>query len=55
MSLDHAKAVALFSQASNGSDKELAAFAKKTLPVLQEHKKLADSLSADPAGAAKPR
>jgi putative membrane protein len=45
MRTDHAKAVALFEGASKGSDQELAAFAKKTLPTLQEHKKMADALA----------
>jgi putative membrane protein len=44
MAKDHAKAVALFESASKSSDPELAAFAKKTLPTLQEHKQLADNL-----------
>jgi putative membrane protein len=40
----HAQAVALFQAASQSSDSDLAAFAKKTLPTLQEHKQLADNL-----------
>lgn len=44
MAKDHSKAVALFEGASKSSDPELAAFAKKTLPTLQEHKQLADNL-----------
>jgi putative membrane protein len=46
MAKDHSKAVALFQAASQSSDPELAAFAKKTLPTLQEHKQLADNLKA---------
>jgi putative membrane protein len=46
MASDHAKAVDLFTQASQSSDAEIASFAKKTLPTLQEHKQMADSLSA---------
>ena len=44
MAKDHDKAVALFEGASKSSDPELSAFAKKTLPTLQEHKQLADNL-----------
>ncbi len=46
MAKDHSKAVALFQTASQSSDPQLAAFAKKTLPTLQEHKQLADNLKA---------
>lgn len=46
MAADHAKAVALFKSASALTDPELAGFAKKTLPTLQEHKKMADSLTS---------
>lgn len=44
MAKDHTKAVALFQAASQSSDPELASFAKKTLPTLEEHKQMADSL-----------
>jgi putative membrane protein len=47
MSEAHTKAISLFTDASKGSDAELAAFAKKTLPTLQEHKKMADSLARE--------
>jgi putative membrane protein len=40
----HGKAIALFKDAQKSSDPEIAAFAKKTLPTLQEHKRMADSL-----------
>jgi putative membrane protein len=40
----HGKAIALFKDAQKSSDADIAAFAKKTLPTLQEHKKMADSL-----------
>lgn len=44
MMADHDKTVALFDAATKSSDAELAAFAKKTLPTLQEHKRLAQAL-----------
>jgi putative membrane protein len=46
MAKGHAMAVALFESASKSSDPELAAFAQKTLPTLQEHEQLADNLRA---------
>src|SRR6202008_141193 len=46
MARGHAKAVALFQAASQSSDADVAAFAKKTLPTLEEHKQLADNLKA---------
>lgn len=46
MAKDHSKAVALFQGASQSSDSDLAAFAKKTLPTLEEHKQLADNLNS---------
>ncbi len=52
MSADHAKAVALFEGASKGSDAELASFATKTLPTLQEHKKMAEGMSGSRAADA---
>jgi len=56
MAAAHGKAVALFEGASRLNDAELASFAKKTLPTLQEHKQMADSLkmgtrAASAAGA----
>ena len=49
MAKGHSKAVALFEAASTSSDADLAAFAKKTLPTLQEHQQLADNLRASVA------
>jgi putative membrane protein len=37
MTADHEKAVALFSQAAQSADPEIAEFARKTLPTLQHH------------------
>jgi putative membrane protein len=44
MNMDHAKAIALFEGASGSTDSELAAFAKKTLPTIKEHKEMAKDL-----------
>src|SRR5262249_43190707 len=44
MAKAHEKAVALFQGASKSNDAEVAAFAQKTLPTLEEHKQLADNL-----------
>ena len=46
MAKGHAKAVALFQAAAKSSDPDLAAFAQKTLPTIEVHKQLADSLEA---------
>jgi len=46
MQKDHAEAVALFTSASNLQDGELSGFAKRTLPVLQEHNEKAKHLGA---------
>jgi putative membrane protein len=46
MAKAHSKAVALFQAASHSSDPDISAFAKKTLPTLEEHKQLADNLKA---------
>ena len=45
---DHAKAVALFQSAANSDvlDPALVAYARETLPTLQAHKGMADTLSA---------
>jgi putative membrane protein len=50
MVMDHDKTIALFNGATKNSNAELAAFAKKTLPTLHEHKQMADAL----AGASQP-
>ena len=47
MVADHAAAVELFQANVVHPDSELAAFAGKTLPQLQEHKRLADNLRAN--------
>jgi putative membrane protein len=47
MAKGHNKAVALFKAATLNKDPELAAFAKKTLPTLEDHKQLADNLHAN--------
>ena len=44
MNMDHDKAIALFEGASKSPDPEFAGFAQKTLPTLQEHKRLASTL-----------
>lgn len=44
MAKDHDQAVARFESASKSSDPDMAAFARKTLATLQEHKQLADDL-----------
>jgi putative membrane protein len=44
MSMDHSKALALFEGASQSSDADVAAFAKKTLPILAVHKRMAEKL-----------
>jgi putative membrane protein len=49
MAKGHTKAVALFEAASKSSDPDMAAFAKKTLPTLQEHEQLAENLRASVA------
>jgi putative membrane protein len=49
MAMGHTQAVALFQAEAQSSDPEFANFAKKTLPTLQEHKQMADRLSASVA------
>lgn len=44
MMREHAKAVALFQQAMQLEDQELAAFASKSLPTLQNHRQMAGTL-----------
>ena len=44
MNMDHSKAISLFESASNSADKDLAGFARKTLPTLKEHKQMAAKL-----------
>ncbi|WP_432807797.1 DUF4142 domain-containing protein [Pantanalinema sp. GBBB05] len=48
MKQDHAKVVSLFQQQANqGQDPDLKNWAAKTLPTLQEHKQMAQSVSND--------
>lgn len=47
MAKAHAKAVALFQSAAQSSDADLAAFASKTLPTLQEHQQMANTLERE--------
>jgi putative membrane protein len=47
MAKDHSKAVALFQSAAKSSDQDIAAFAQKILPTLQEHKQMADNLQTN--------
>jgi putative membrane protein len=47
MAKGHSEAVAMFQGASRSSDRDLAEFAQKTLPTLEEHKQLADNLHAN--------
>ena len=50
---DHQRDIALYQrQAQQGSDPELKAFAKKTLPVLQKHLKLVQAAQAKVGGGA---
>lgn len=52
MAKDHSKAVDLFKEASRSDDPQIAGFAKKTLPTLEEHKSLADSMVTETRTAA---
>lgn len=52
MVTDHQEAVALFtSEAGDKTDPDLSAFAQKTLPTLQQHMKMANSLASAHASA----
>ncbi len=46
MAADHDRAVTLFQSESSDTDKELAAFAQNTLPLLQSHQKMAQHLAS---------
>ena len=46
---EHDKSIALFRGTANMEDAELSAFAKKTLPTLNEHYRMALGLSSTPA------
>jgi putative membrane protein len=52
MNMDHSKAIALFEGGSKSTDKDLAGFAKKTLPTLKQHKQMAETLPGKSASAA---
>jgi putative membrane protein len=54
MAAAHAKAVTLFIQATQGRDPDIAAFAKRTLPTLRAHKKMAESLQKAASTPAEP-
>jgi putative membrane protein len=41
----HAKAISLFRRATKTSDPQLSQFARQTLPMLEEHKRMADKLN----------
>ena len=41
----HAKAISLFKRATKTSDPQLSQFARQTLPMLEEHKRMADKLN----------
>jgi putative membrane protein len=51
MRMAHTRAVALFEAAANSPDVAIASFAKKTLPILREHKQLALKLPGAEKGA----
>lgn len=50
MASAHTKAIALFEQAEEGEDPELAEFASRCLPSLREHKRLAEMFVKVTAG-----
>ena len=54
MKADHEKTIALFEGATKSSDAELAAWAKKTLPTLEEHQHMADALPGASHSASAP-
>jgi len=47
---DHAKVIALFEPNVANPDSALAAFVARTLPILQDHKRMADNLQANLRG-----
>jgi putative membrane protein len=44
---DHSRAIRLFEHGEKLHDTEIASFARKTLPTLQEHKSMAESLQSE--------
>jgi putative membrane protein len=46
MATAHQKAVALFQSATHSRDSDIANFASKTLPTLEQHKRMAEELAS---------
>lgn len=46
MVVAHKKAVGLFKSGAQSTDRDISAFAAKTLPTLEHHKGMADDLAA---------
>jgi len=55
MVTDHKKTVAMFkAEAGSGKDAQFKAFAAKTLPTLEDHLKMAETVNAEAKRARKP-
>jgi len=52
MARDHRQAIQLFTRESHAQDSDFAGFARKTLPTLEEHRKMADELVSEVRTAA---